>query len=183
MPTRDFAGQPAESDPDPITFTVAGREFRCLDEVPAAALPLLNELGTIVIPDDGDPGYRAAVSRWALVAVGFIRGCIVEPDEASFDQMITTVEVDPKIYAEIVAWLAGEYNDRIQKAPTPATATAAGSNIGQMDDPYRAARDAAEDDPILANQIRLNQEQYGLDAIPEDDQLAAFIRMGGGGIS
>lgn len=173
MPTRDFAGRPAENDPDPITFTVAGREFRCLPMVPPAAFSLLEQLPAI--PTEDDAGYRTAVTRWVLVAVGFIRACLIDGDEARLDEVITTVPIDAEVYADLVAWLAGVYTARIQALPVPAQV------------PSPAVGEAAGDDdvldPILARQVELNRDRWGPDADMSDGgALADFVRLGGGGI-
>ncbi len=74
MRHADFPVPEIDPNAEGPTFTLAGVTFRCLPEMPAGAF-----LG---LPADNIVGYQAAGR--------FIRACLVEDDEAKFDDALSS---------------------------------------------------------------------------------------------
>lgn len=122
MAHRSFELAPSKHDPP--TFSVAGREFKCLPEPPAGVLT------DLITSADGSAGMQAAG------LIGFIGGCMSDADAEQFLLTIhdkdTVVPLDT--LGEIAGWLAETYTSRpttpSSSSQPGATATPATSGDG-----------------------------------------------------
>lgn len=100
MAHRSFELAPTRTDPP--TFSVAGREFKCLPEPPAGVLT------DLISSADGSPGAQAQG------LIGFIGGCLSDTDAESF--LLTIHDKDTIVpletLGEIAEWLVAEYTAR-----------------------------------------------------------------------
>lgn len=174
MPAWAFQARATTApDPDPITFTVAGREFRCVPMAPAAAWETLTGLPTV--PPAGDPGFRAAVITVATLYATAIRYCLEPADQPRWDDLIRTTYLDEDFYADCAIHLLQEYTDRISVADTGQTAPIAseghpGTNQDDLD-------------PVTLRQIELDRAAYDPEPDPGEGlppHLAALLQAGGG---
>lgn len=100
MAHRSFDLAPTRTDPP--TFSVAGREFKCLPEPPAGVLT------DLITSADGSAGMQAAG------LIGFIGGCMSDADAEQFQLTIHDKDtiVPLETLGEIVEWLVTEYTNR-----------------------------------------------------------------------
>lgn len=112
MAHRDFTLTPTEKDPP--TFSVAGREFKCLVQPPAGVLTDL-----VATADKSDAAKVSGL-------VEFIGGCLAEADAEQFELVIhdkdTIVPIDT--LNDIAQWLIEEYTGR---PTTPSSTSQPGS--------------------------------------------------------
>lgn len=122
MAHKEFSLAPVREDAP--TFSVAGREFKCLPEPPAG---VLTDLITSAI---------GATAQSVPAAVEFITGCLPDADADAFVLMIHDKDtiVPLETLAQIVEWLAEEYTGRpttpSSVLPVGSTATVAQSEDG-----------------------------------------------------
>lgn len=126
MAHKDFTLAPARDDPP--TFSVAGREFKCLPEPPAGVLT------DFVATADG------TVASQVSGLVTFIAGCLSDADA---DQFLLTIHdkdtiVPLETLGDIAQWLSEEYTGRpttpSSTSPAGSTTTAATSEDGASTD-------------------------------------------------
>lgn len=147
MPRRDFgAAQAPPPDPDPIEFTLSGREFRCAPAVTPEALVAMT--GLPALPAVTDPGYESAAIAWATGVVGFLLATVDDP--AALDDVLDELRRDnPEqglgIVADIFAWLCDTYAGRID--PPDATPARPFPNMPPPADPW--AREPTPFDDVL----------------------------------
>lgn len=112
MAHKDFSLAPMREDPP--TFSVAGREFKCLPEPPAGVLT------------DLIAAAHGATAQSVPAVVRFIAGCLPDADAEQFVLTIHDKDtiVPLETLAEIVQWLAEEYTGR---PTTPSSTLPAGS--------------------------------------------------------
>lgn len=121
MAHKDFSLAPMREDAP--TFSVAGREFKCLPEPPAGVLT------------DLIAAASGATAQSVPAAVEFIAGCLPDADAESF--LLTIHDKDTIVpletLAQIVEWLAEEYTGR---PTTPSSASQDGSTttVAQSED-------------------------------------------------
>lgn len=111
MAHRSFDLAPSKADPP--TFSVAGREFKCLPEPPAGVLT------DLITSADGSPAVQAAG------LIGFISGCMSDADAEQF--LLTIHDKDTVVPLDtlgaIAGWLAEEYTSR---PTTPSSSSQSG---------------------------------------------------------
>lgn len=123
MPHRSFDIAPTNSDPP--TFSVVGREFKCLPDPPAGVMT------DLVISADGTPSTQTAG------LIGFIKGCLPDSEAEAFDLLIydkdTVVPIETLM--QIAEWLVEQYAQRPTTPPssspsgfTPPAATSGGGS-------------------------------------------------------
>lgn len=112
MAHRDFTITPTQQDPP--TFSVAGREFKCLPEPPAGVLT------DLIASAEGSPVAQT------IALVGFISGCMSDADAEAFQLLIHDKDtiVPLETLGHIVEWLTEQYSDR---PTTPPSSSPAGS--------------------------------------------------------
>ena len=112
MAHREFTLTPTQHDPP--TFSVAGREFKCLPEPPAGVLT------DLVASAEGSPVTQT------IALVGFIGGCLSDADAEAFQLLIHDKDtiVPLETLGDIVQWLTEQYTDR---PTTPPSSLPAGS--------------------------------------------------------
>lgn len=112
MPHREFVLNPTTADPP--TFSIAGRDFKCLANPPAGVMT------DLVISADGSPSAQTAG------LVGFIKGCLSDAESDAFSLLIydkdTIIPVETLM--QIAEWLVTEYTDR---PTTPSSSSQPGS--------------------------------------------------------
>lgn len=98
MPHRTFDVPEQEPDPDPITYALAGRELTCLPRPTLAQHMLVS--GAVIYKRDMIP---------------FLRGCLVDGDEAAFDEALSDKRyaMDMAIVEEAFWWVVDSYGERL----------------------------------------------------------------------
>ncbi len=115
MAHKDFDLTPSEADPP--TFTVAGREFKCVPEPPGGAL--------------ADLFWTFQGTETVLRAAGlvrFISACLPDAEAESFELVIHDKDtiIPIAVLHDIATWLIEEYTGR---PTTPSSGSATGSGI------------------------------------------------------
>lgn len=105
MAHKDFSL--AVSQHEAPTFSVAGREFKCLAEPPAGVLT------DLIISADGS--VSAAMSG----IIGFLEGCLSDADAEAFRLLIHDKDtiIPLETLNEITEWLVEEYTSRPTTPP------------------------------------------------------------------
>lgn len=172
MPAWAFEARATTTpDPDPITFTVAGREFRCVPMAPAAAWETLTGLPSV--PPAGDPGFRAAVVTVANAYAVAIRFCLEPDQQEKWDEMVRTTYLDPDFYADCITSLLREYTARLTSADVEPATPVEGHSGGDPD----------EIDPLTLRQMQLDRMAFDQEPDPGaglPPHLADILRAGGG---
>lgn len=112
MAHRSFDLAPTRADPP--TFSVAGREFKCLPEPPSGVLT------DLVVATSGSVGQQAAGF------VSFLTGCMPDVEAEQFLLVIHDKDtiVPLATLADIAGWLIEEYTGR---PTTPSSSSSPGS--------------------------------------------------------
>lgn len=128
MPTRDFPGRQQLNDPDPVAFTVAGREFRCRPSPTPDAVVALTDAFTRL---GANPDPLAA----GVAALVFVESCV--DDGEAWMGLLASGVVDAETAVDVATWLAVEYanRSRTQAVAAPHTATQAVSRPVTGDGP------------------------------------------------
>lgn len=108
---------------DPPTFSIAGRDFKCLPEPPAGVMT------DLVVAADGNVGAQASG------LVSFIKGCLADADADAFDLLIYDKDtiIPVETLASVAEWLVQEYTERPTTPPSssqPGLSPAAPGSVG-----------------------------------------------------
>jgi hypothetical protein len=164
VPSRDFESRGVPTnDPDPITFTVAGRAFVGVPVVPPGLLTCLDHLPDL--PAESDPTWFVAVTGYCTALAQFIRACIIPDERPDWDALILTEYLDASVFADVTAWLAQLHAQRL----------AAGMAPVEVPD--------EEEDPITARQRQLEADRWGIpdpEPITTNPALLQILEAGGG---
>lgn len=134
MPHRDFTLDPVAEE-DPPTFTIEGREFKCLPSPPGGTLA------------DLFWAFQARdIPRRSAGLVQFLLGCLPDSEADAFELLIhdKTTRIPLTKLAEIANWLVETYTLRPTtpssgsengSLPTPATSEGGVDSSGSTSEP------------------------------------------------
>lgn len=122
---RDFSVASETRKKQPVTFTLEGQEFECVEEAPAAALT--DFLGDVA----GDH-----VGRSAAALVSFITSVLIDEDVPRFLDLVHSKEtiIPIETVGEIVTWLVEEYSGRPTVRPSRSRGGPRTTPAGSTDD-------------------------------------------------
>lgn len=106
---KDFDAARAEHAGEPLTFTLGGREWHCVTDLPIT--PVL-DVADVLDLDEMDPA--------AMRAITSLLTCVVVPDEReAFTETLRTEGVGIRTLMEVISWAMEELSGRPLPSASP----------------------------------------------------------------